>query len=208
METIDQHRDRHEASDCPISAPRRASTSTSSSSRASRFEEMSASASASTRTTEQWVEDMANLTFTKTEKAQHHASSSAASRWRTTSSSRAALRGIGYNVQMLECPTNEALQVGKEFGNRGQCNPTYFTVGNLVKYLITLRDKHGMTAEGDRQELRLPHRRRVRPVPLRHVRHRVPQGAPRRRLRRLPRRALPADRRPQAGDRRGVAASR
>ena len=54
-------------------------------------------------------------------------------------------------------------------------------------------------AEGDRQEVRLPHRRRVRPVPLRHVRHRVPQGAPRRRLRRLPRHALPADRRPQAG---------
>ena len=43
----------------------------------------------------------------------------------------------------------------------------------------------------------------MRPVPLRHVRHRVPQGAPRRRLRRLPRPAVPADRRPQAGDRRG-----
>ena len=40
-----------------------------------------------------------------------------------------------------------ALQFGKEFGNRGQCNPTYFTVGNLVKYLCTLRDKHGMTSE-------------------------------------------------------------
>ena len=26
-------------------------------------------------------------------------------------------------------------------------NPTYFTVGNLVKYLITLRDKHGMTSK-------------------------------------------------------------
>ena len=125
--------------------------------------------------------------------------SSAASRSRTTTSSRARSR-LGYNVQMLDCPTNEGLQTGKEFGNRGQCNPTYFTVGNLVKYLITLRDKHGMTAEGDRREVRLPHRRRVRPVPLRHVRHRVPQGAPRRRLRRLPRHALPADRRPQAGD--------
>ena len=30
---------------------------------------------------------------------------------------------------------------GKEFGNRGQCNPTYFTVGNLVKYLAWLRDE-------------------------------------------------------------------
>ena len=60
----------------------------------------------------------------------------------------AGIRGNGYNVQMLECPTNEGLQVGKEFGNRGQCNPTYFTVGNLVKYLITLRDKHGMIGQG------------------------------------------------------------
>jgi hypothetical protein len=48
---------------------------------------------------------------------------------------RGALRGIGYKVE-LGCPDNDALQAGKEFGNRGQCNPTYFTVGNLVKYLI------------------------------------------------------------------------
>jgi predicted nucleotide-binding protein (sugar kinase/HSP70/actin superfamily) len=59
----------------------------------------------------------------------------------------AGIRGSGYNVQMLECPTNEGLRFGKEFGNRGQCNPTYFTVGTLVKYLCTLRDKHGMSAK-------------------------------------------------------------
>src|SRR5258708_39083028 len=59
----------------------------------------------------------------------------------------AGLKGIGYNVQMLEVPTNEGFQAGKEFGNRGQCNPTYFTVGNLVQYLITMRDKHGMSAK-------------------------------------------------------------
>jgi len=46
-----------------------------------------------------------------------------------------ALRGIGYKVEHLECPDNDALRVGKEFGNRGQCNPTYFTVGNLVSAL-------------------------------------------------------------------------
>ena len=45
-------------------------------------------------------------------------------------------------------------------------------------------------------------RGRLRPLPLRHVRHRVPQGAARRRLRRLPRHALPADGRPLAGHRR------
>jgi predicted nucleotide-binding protein (sugar kinase/HSP70/actin superfamily) len=52
-----------------------------------------------------------------------------------------ALRGIGYNVKAIDCPDNSALNFGKEFGNRGQCNPTYFTVGNLVKYLTWLRDE-------------------------------------------------------------------
>ncbi len=51
------------------------------------------------------------------------------------------LRGIGYKVQAIDCPDNTALTFGKEFGNRGQCNPTYFTVGNLVKYLAYLRDE-------------------------------------------------------------------
>jgi predicted nucleotide-binding protein (sugar kinase/HSP70/actin superfamily) len=58
-----------------------------------------------------------------------------------------ALKGLGYNVMTLECPTNEALRFGKEFGNRGQCNPTYFTVGNLVKFLCYMRDEKGMSAE-------------------------------------------------------------
>ena len=57
-----------------------------------------------------------------------------------------ALPGLGYHMKNFGVPTNEGLQVGKEFGNRGQCNPTYFTVGNLVKYLIDLRDKDGKTA--------------------------------------------------------------
>ncbi len=54
------------------------------------------------------------------------------------------LRGIGYKVEAIDCPDNNALQFGKEFGNRGQCNPTYFTVGNLVKYLHYLRDEKKM----------------------------------------------------------------
>jgi len=58
----------------------------------------------------------------------------------------AALSGLGYTVRALDVPDNAALQVGKEFGNRGQCNPTYFTVGNLVKYLCELRDA-GLTTE-------------------------------------------------------------
>ena len=56
----------------------------------------------------------------------------------------AALNGLGYNFRPLECPDVEALRLGKEFGNRGQCNPTYFTVGNLIKHLVYLRDKEGL----------------------------------------------------------------
>jgi len=59
----------------------------------------------------------------------------------------AALRGLGYKVKVFGMADNEGLQAGKEFGNRGQCNPTYFTVGGLVKHLIDLRDKDGMTSE-------------------------------------------------------------
>lgn len=58
-----------------------------------------------------------------------------------------ALRGLGYKVKYFGISDNAGLQTGKEFGNRGQCNPTYFTVGSLVKHLIDLRDKEGMTAE-------------------------------------------------------------
>jgi predicted nucleotide-binding protein (sugar kinase/HSP70/actin superfamily) len=96
--------------------------------------------------TDQWIEDMAGLTFTKKEKAKITMLVGGLTMAHDYFV-EAGLSGAGYNVQMLECPTNEGLQVGKEFGNRGQCNPTYFTVGNLVKYLITLRDKHGMSAK-------------------------------------------------------------
>ncbi|MGQ7280245.1 2-hydroxyglutaryl-CoA dehydratase [Brevibacillus thermoruber] len=58
-----------------------------------------------------------------------------------------ALSGLGYNVKHLDCPDNEALRFGKEFGNRGQCNPTYFTVGNLIKHLTHLRDVEGKSKE-------------------------------------------------------------
>lgn len=59
----------------------------------------------------------------------------------------AVFEGLGYRCQSLKNPDNDAMRVGKEYGNRGQCNPTYFTVGNLVKYLIQLRDAEGMDAE-------------------------------------------------------------
>ncbi|MEL6349686.1 MAG: 2-hydroxyglutaryl-CoA dehydratase [Myxococcota bacterium] len=58
-----------------------------------------------------------------------------------------ALRSIGYKTDMLDPVDNESLQFGKEFGNRGQCNPTYFTVGNLVKHLVYLRDHQGISTQ-------------------------------------------------------------
>ena len=58
-----------------------------------------------------------------------------------------ALHSIGENFVALPNPNFESFQKGKAFGNRGQCNPTYFTVGNLVKYLQNLRDEKGLSAE-------------------------------------------------------------
>jgi predicted nucleotide-binding protein (sugar kinase/HSP70/actin superfamily) len=60
---------------------------------------------------------------------------------------RAALAGLGYDMLPLDVPDTESLRYGKEFGNRAQCNPTYFTVGNLVKHLVHLRDRDGMSVE-------------------------------------------------------------
>ncbi|MEO2026690.1 MAG: 2-hydroxyglutaryl-CoA dehydratase [Fuerstiella sp.] len=65
---------------------------------------------------------------------------------------QSALQGLGYQVDMLDCPDFKALHVGKEFGNRGQCNPTYFTVGNLIKRLIEMRDVLGIPVERIEQD--------------------------------------------------------
>jgi predicted nucleotide-binding protein (sugar kinase/HSP70/actin superfamily) len=52
-----------------------------------------------------------------------------------------ALEGLGYNVEYIPTADKAAFQLGKEYGNNGQCNPTYFTVGNLVQYLQKLESK-------------------------------------------------------------------
>ena len=58
---------------------------------------------------------------------------------------QAALQSLGENYISMPNPNFESFQKGKAYGNRGQCNPTYFTVGNLVKYLQNLRDKQGLS---------------------------------------------------------------
>lgn len=58
-----------------------------------------------------------------------------------------AMRGLGYRVQQIETPRKADFQAGKEYGNNGQCNPTYFTVGALVNHLKQLRDDAGIPTQ-------------------------------------------------------------
>jgi predicted nucleotide-binding protein (sugar kinase/HSP70/actin superfamily) len=68
--------------------------------------------------------------------------------WKHEELIKAVFLGNGYKCEMVPVPNVAAFQLGKEYGNNGQCNPTYFTVGNLVQYL------QGLEAKGiPRQEI-------------------------------------------------------
>ena len=64
--------------------------------------------------------------------------------WKHEDLIRAVFQGCGYRCEKLPVPDVPAFQIGKEFGNNGQCNPTYFTVGNLVQYLQFL-EREGLS---------------------------------------------------------------
>lgn len=66
--------------------------------------------------------------------------------WKHENLIQGALSGLGYTTEALTCPDVAAFQLGKEYGNNGQCNPTYFTVGNLVQHLQKL-EADGMSRE-------------------------------------------------------------
>jgi predicted nucleotide-binding protein (sugar kinase/HSP70/actin superfamily) len=66
--------------------------------------------------------------------------------WKHEDLIRAVFQGTGYRCEKLPVPNVAAFQTGKEFGNNGQCNPTYFTVGNLVQYLQFM-EKEGISRE-------------------------------------------------------------
>ena len=66
--------------------------------------------------------------------------------WKHEDLIRAVFQGCGYRCEKLPVPNVAAFQTGKEFGNNGQCNPTYFTVGNLVQYLQFL-EKQGLSRQ-------------------------------------------------------------
>jgi predicted nucleotide-binding protein (sugar kinase/HSP70/actin superfamily) len=60
--------------------------------------------------------------------------------WKHEKLVHGALEGLGYKCEVVPTPNVAAFQLGKEYGNNGQCNPTYFTVGNLVQYLQKLEE--------------------------------------------------------------------
>jgi predicted nucleotide-binding protein (sugar kinase/HSP70/actin superfamily) len=66
--------------------------------------------------------------------------------WKHEKLIQAVFQGTGYKCVMVPTPDVNAFQLGKEFGNNGQCNPTYFTVGNLVQYLQGL-ERQGMSRQ-------------------------------------------------------------
>jgi predicted nucleotide-binding protein (sugar kinase/HSP70/actin superfamily) len=61
--------------------------------------------------------------------------------WKHEKLIKAVFEGSGYKCEIVPTPNVAAFQLGKEYGNNGQCNPTYFTVGNLVQYLQGLEAK-------------------------------------------------------------------
>jgi predicted nucleotide-binding protein (sugar kinase/HSP70/actin superfamily) len=66
--------------------------------------------------------------------------------WKHEKMLQAVFQGSGYKCEALRTPDVPAFQAGKEYGNNGQCNPTYFTVGNLVRHLQDLENR-GMSRQ-------------------------------------------------------------
>jgi predicted nucleotide-binding protein (sugar kinase/HSP70/actin superfamily) len=66
--------------------------------------------------------------------------------WKHERILQGSIAGLGYKVMPLPNADKQSFQIGKEYGNNGQCNPTYFTVGNLVKYLQSL-EAQGLTKQ-------------------------------------------------------------
>ena len=66
--------------------------------------------------------------------------------WKHEELLRAVFEGRGYRCDVLPAPNLAAYQVGREQGNVGQCNPTYFTVGALIQYLRRL-EADGLSRE-------------------------------------------------------------
>lgn len=51
---------------------------------------------------------------------------------------KAVLEHSGHRCDILPTPDVRAYQLGKDYGNNAQCNPSYFCVGSLLQYLHQL----------------------------------------------------------------------
>ncbi len=78
------------------------------------------------------------------------------------------LEGAGYRCQRLSETNRAAHELGKEFCASGLCNPVYFTVGNLIRFLQE-KEKAGVSRDEIVQTLRLLHSGVRWPLSLRHV---------------------------------------
>jgi len=58
----------------------------------------------------------------------------------------AVMRSLGYRCRAMPTPDLKSFETGKEYQNNAYCNPAYFTVGNLVKFLLAL-EAEGMSRE-------------------------------------------------------------
>lgn len=61
--------------------------------------------------------------------------------WKHEKLIQAVFQGTGYRCEALPNPDLRAYHLGKQYGNPGQCNPTYFTVGNLIRHLRGLEER-------------------------------------------------------------------
>ena len=106
--------------------------------------------------------------------------------WKHEKLIQAVFHGSGYRCECLPNPSLAAYHLGREFGNAAQCNPTYFTVGNLIRYLRGL-EARGLSKQEILDNYVFFTCRFVRALPLRNVRVRVPDGAGERRIWRISR---------------------
>ena len=66
--------------------------------------------------------------------------------WKHEELIKAVFQSSGYRCMRLPIPSRADFEAGKQYGNNGQCNPTYFTVGCLVRYLQQL-ESAGLTKQ-------------------------------------------------------------
>ena len=86
------------------------------------------------------------------------------------------LAGLGYLCEPMPVPDVAAFQLGKEYGNNGQCNPDVLHRWQPGQVPPGTRAWRAL-APGDPRPVHLRDRRSVRALPVRHVRGRVPARA-------------------------------